>query len=54
MFNAGTLANPHNAPIFTFLLAQEMILSLNERTVRPNGFYTRQSDLTPPQKCLSC
>lgn len=26
-----------------------MILSLNERTVRPNIFYTRQSDLAPPK-----
>lgn len=52
MFNAGTLANPHNAPIFTFLLAQEMFLSLNERTVRLNGFYTRQADLSPPPKML--
>lgn len=51
MFNADTVFYPPNTQFFAFLSAQEMILSFKERTVKLNGFCTRQSDLTPPKTC---
>lgn len=46
-FNEATPTYAQNISIFTFVSAQEMILSFQGRKVPFNGFYIKLSDLSP-------